>query len=222
MTDIELCRTDTCRTTPAPGYADRGLCDMCERRGMTALTELPRLWFDLGPLVREKPATGIGTTGGTFGPSVPLNLHADALVRDIGHVTALWAEIVRDRRGMSPHIGTVRDRCLTLRTHWSVLISVRDWPVANQHDHTFGAVDAYTLDGVDGIIDLTRLHARAVATVGQTAQMIDLPGICNVCQHPSLRHRDGDDTMTCGWCHTVKPWVEYAIHVDILTAAGRV
>lgn len=206
-----ICRHPTCRTTITPGYADRGLCAAHERRALTAIGDIPDLYPQLLPLIREKAATGIGTTGGKFGPSVPLNVGVDALVRNIGWTTATWAEIVRDRRGLSDRIGTIKDRCHTLTAHWNVLMAIRDWPIVTYEGRT-----VTTVDGADGIIDLIRLHDHADRLIGQTAQIINIPGICSTCGHPDLRHRDGEETLWCGHCWTVTAWNTYGLYVDIL------
>ena len=62
--DIVLCHAVTCRTTPTPGYADRGLCAGCEAATRDALHQLPQNHRDLMRMIGEKPTAGIGATGG--------------------------------------------------------------------------------------------------------------------------------------------------------------
>lgn len=205
------CRYPNCRTTPAPGYADRGICGLHEQRGQAAIAALPVLTSRLGPLILEKPAPPVGATGGVFESSVPLNVHVEALVREIGWVTATWTEIVRDRQGRSDRIGTIADRCKTLVNHWTVFVAVRDWPIVGYHDR-----QPTNTDGVDGIVDLSRLHDRAEHAIGHTKLIRSVPGICPRCGRPDLRHRDTEDTLWCGHCRNVMTWNTYALHTDLL------
>lgn len=210
--DTVLCRTDNCRTIPTDGYANRGLCAVCEAAGREALKALPQAHRDLLPLVGEKPATGIGATGGKFGPSVPINLAVDALVREIRYAVEQWEVILRDRARLGKPLKTVPDGCKLLAAWWAAFLATPPWAVATYPDWRIT-----TMDGPDAIVWLTSLHRRAVATIGQTVMVMEIPGICPACRHPSLRHRDSDDIMWCDNCRTHWPWDEYAIHVDLLT-----
>jgi hypothetical protein len=207
-----MCRLPYCRITPSTGYADRGLCLAHEHRGITALDELPALYVRLLPMVREKTTAAVGGgAGGKFGPSVPLNVNVDALAREISWVTGTWAEIVRDRRSLfdKPNT-TIKERCKTLVDHWSVFISIRGWTITT-YDRTITEAD-----GVDGVVDLIRIHDRAVWTLGTEPGIVNVPGICPQCTHPALRHRDGDDLLWCGYCGNTMPWNTYGLHVDLL------
>lgn len=214
--DTVSCRSPLCRTPPAAGYADRGLCALCEARGQVALDELPALHTSLRTLVREQPTRPAGP-GGTFGPRVPLNLAADTLADEIGYAVAMWEEIVRDRARLPPPRGTEVGRgCRLLAAWWPVLIAAGPTPV-----HAYAPEPAarplVDADGPDGIVWLTWLHRRAVAATGTTALVSEVPGICPACGAPSLRHRDAADTVWCDRCRVVYPWHEYHLHVQLLT-----
>jgi hypothetical protein len=215
------CRNPYCRVPPTPGYADRGLCDACERRGRDALGDLPHEYARLLPLVREKPRGGLSTFGGKPGPSEPLNLHAEALCREIEYVIGQWEEIIRDRVRISPAATLdVRKACRTLGGFWPALIACP--PVAVTYpdpDRTIG-----DQDGPAAIVAITALYRRAVAAVGQTPGIIELAGICpgEDCGRPALRHLDGDDgepgrgAVWCDYCRRHWTWDDYARYVELV------
>jgi len=211
-----VCRSPVCRTPPTDGYADRGLCALCETRGQIAVDELPTVHTQLLALVREQPSRPAGR-GGTFGPRVPLNLYVDTLADQIRYGVGMWEEIVRDRARLPPPRGSEVGRgCRLLATWWSVLIATPPTPV---YAYTPEPADRPLVDadGPDAIIWLTWLYRHAVATVGTTALITEVPGLCAACGAPSLRHRDGGATVWCDRCRTVWPWDEYHLHVQLLT-----
>jgi hypothetical protein len=210
------CRTPTCRSIPAPGYADRGLCGPCEHVGLDAIHSLADDHERLGPLMWEKPAAGVAATGGAFGPSDPVNVAVVDLVAEIEYTVALWEEITRDRARLSPVPGRrwqISRACTVLGNHYSALLATPPWPVV---DYTRTIT---TMDGPDAVVWLTRLHHRATARIGDTALTIELPGLCPApdCGWPSLRHHDSADTMWCEHCRRRWPWNEYAAYVDLVT-----
>lgn len=225
MTDIPsypLCRTPNCRTRPEPGYADRGLCQYHETAGVDAIQALPDDWSDLQRLIAQKPDLGMSASGpAPFGPTVPLDLHADALAREIVYTVLLWEEVVRDRAGLSdvasdptPVFVQATRAAKTLAAHYSVLLAL------GPTDHESYERQETVADGVDAVVTLAALHRRARARIGVTSRVYALPGSCPDCGWEALRHRDGGDDVWCEHCRAVWPWDEYKDRVGLLVA-GR-
>lgn len=209
------CRTPACRTPKQPGYADRGLCLHHEQAGLDAITALPTQWSDLQSLIWDKPTSSGDTPGGHPGPSEPINYAADTLAREIEHWVIAWAEIVRDRAGLAePHTTTrfaaLTDAARTLTAHYSALLAVTVVDVRDPDR------EWTRLDGADGIVELTRLHSRSASMIGVTSPTTAVPGNCATCGKPTLRHRDGSDTVQCATCRASIPWDTYADQAAII------
>jgi hypothetical protein len=201
------CRTPGCRTLAQPGYADRGLCDPCEQRGIEALQALPADHLELLPLVWEKQSGGLGPSGPNgFEPSEPVNLATDALVREIEYAVRQWHEIVRDRAGLpvAERVYGITDCCRQLEAFYSALIAVPEWSVCSYPDR-----GVTTMDGPGAVVWMSKLHRRARIRIGIVELVMELPGKCQECGWPSLRHRDTRDTVWCDHCRESWTWDDY-------------
>lgn len=207
METIPLCRREGCGTTPRYGYADSGLCLRDERIGLEAVRELPRLFMMLGGLWFDRPAPKWSNTNRVFGPSDPLNTHAIDLQWEIGWMLDQWTEIVADRGGLTED-WAILDR------HYLVLLGVPPWPIV-QPDRSI--VD---MDGIDGVIALTRLHARAAVVDPDAERIEEVPGVCGGCRRASLRHKiKNNEYVWCENCGTTVAWSAYHEAQTFLVAA---
>jgi len=217
-----LCRTPACRTTKTPGYADRGLCQYHETAGLEAIEALPGDWADLQPLVWDKADLGM-TDGGLvpFGPTLPIDLAADALARELAYTAVVWEIAVRERAGLSDSIGQdvmpggpeLAAAARTLAAHYSVLLALG--PVDHE---TYDRHEA-TADGVDAVINLTGLHKKARAHIGADARTTNVAGVCPNCGAEELRHRDGGD-VRCARCRTCWSYEAYLDYIVIVPLAA--
>lgn len=214
----EYCRAPGCRTRPEPDYAPRGLCQWCEDRGLEAINGLPYDWDDLQPLVWDKPAGGLGVTGGKFGPSEPVNYNAAALAGEIAYTAVLWEIVVRERARLSevamrswPDGNDLNRAVRVLAAHYTALLSIRD-----RHDYDGYDGRPASADGVDVVVALTALHRRARSMVGITDRQTSVPGMCSVCHTETLRHRDGADNVFCAGCGATWTWDEHQDAVGLI------
>jgi hypothetical protein len=220
-----LCRIGGCRTTPEPGYADRGLCTFHEAEGLDAIATLYGDWCALQPLIWDKlsrPAAN-DTGPSPFGPSLPLDEGADALAREIAYTAVVWEIAVRDRAQLSdaPHQQAMATGADLLRAtnilhaHYSVLVALGPVDYVDYQRNPNARAD-----GPDAVVALMGLHRRASAWIGIVERVETLPGECPQCHWPTVRHRTGGEDVHCSHCRAVWTWDEYQDLAGMLPLAG--
>lgn len=206
------CRATICRTPSEPGYADRGLCLFHEKAGEEAISRLVEDWSGLQPLIWDKAKGGNDEIiASVFGPTMPIDLAADALAREIVYVAVVWEIAIRERARLSdaPNqsgMGTIDDlqrACKLLLAHYSALIALGP---TTYLDYDRKIAEA---DGIDATLHLTDLHRRAHGRVGIRLAVTSVPGGCGECGRETLRHRNAASVVFCGTCKTEWSWDVY-------------
>jgi hypothetical protein len=203
--------------------ATEGLCGVCERHVERALADLPRDYVVLNTLLGKGSTAGGEPIRMTKELPIPIKVHVEALQRDMVREAMAWAcsvaEVLNVRfavhGGVRP--GWLLSRsCALLSGAPSAFLALRDCK------HTrweYGHRVVVARDGLDGALNLLRLHQKARAYTGQTRLVHRLPVPCPRCEAMALEREDGTDTIDCTDCLRRYTWAEYEKLCLIL--AGR-
>jgi hypothetical protein len=127
------------------------------------------------------------------------------------------ADVVRAARILAPRVAMLS----TLGP-----VEMVSYPLAAADQlHQHGGLRYAHVPGWQGVLDLTRLHRRAVATLGLTQPVRLVPGDCSNCGRPDLRQNQprwaGDEQpVACGGCGQHWSYQEYERYVGLWKAAA--
>lgn len=201
------------------------LCRMCMLRAERDIRALVLDYRDLEQILPRGTAPAAGTrVGGTSTPAVPVALHVDALQRDMVWTLGVWEPPVREAAGLSPEpTGRVRGGWAVTRAV-SVIAPRVDVLAGLAPTWGFGdGLDAGPVlrDGVQAVMSLRSLRARARSVLGLSALTHDLPGECSTCGLSALRRDDGSDTVWCAGCEARCTYDDYVRYVGLILADTR-
>lgn len=221
----------------------RAFCDADRGKVETALAALPRdyaaLAADLG-----NPGHGGPAVRSPFGPRIPLNLGAEALMRAITESLTSWHDRVAAVASLTPPPeDKARDEWLVSRAvavlspRLDALLAVQPQPMRRAATHHLiqllgdSAPDGIVrsgyvmtwpdLDGGDAGLEILRLHRMTRAVLGETRpKPVELLGVpCRVeeCDLLALRRADLPDDFEPG--DEDAPWSECAACGDLMSEA---
>lgn len=185
------------------------LCRPCERE---AFESIGYLRDDYGLLAAARTeerskVSGPKVSGSSERP-IPIPLGIDTLMSDIDAEATRWA--VRITRGDPiPDTGALTLLCANLGT----LVDLPMQLVTVWRPHPDGGDDVTTttMDGVDAVLRLARLHVRAETVLGLEEPRTEwLRETCHVCGHRTLASVLSDATITCKSCRNVWDQDEFA------------
>lgn len=194
-----------CRAPDCTMPTSRLLCDACLTHAARNIGLLAMDHDDLGEHLAATSRGG-GAIHGAPGARIPIDLGVDELQRRIWWLTTAWHEVVRDRVDDQPMpMWTKRTRPAVAVTnaiayivrHLAQLAAVERVELWAYPGSGPGAV---TMDGWQGILDLSRCHEQALRLLGLTAAA---PERCHGVPCPSCDLdclvRDGD-AVRCTAC----------------------
>jgi hypothetical protein len=206
---------DHIQQQPADTNGDRPLCEGDLTYAGQAVAALILDYRDLEqhipPILGQ---WGDGQPGRSGEAPIPINVHVEALQRDIWALSMAWAEVIADRYTLSHRPTRCRDgyavnwAVMVLRNRMGELARVEpivmaDYPFPDEELTTrFGAMELTPVAGWQGVLDLARMHERARAVLGLNGLTKQLPGYCRDtrCGRPGLLQDNGSDTVRCGHC----------------------
>jgi len=191
-----------CPWCPAP-TTGHPLCDECRWLARQELAALPSDYRDLAALAPPGTRRSVRVSG-TRAPSVPLDLTADALMREITWQLGTWEPPVREAAGLPPAPETgVRPARLVhraaglLSSHvdaFSRLGPTWGYPLGP----TRGCV---ARSGLYGLARLRRAHALTLSVLDLAPPPATLvPGLCPRCRAPALTATPGTPGIHCAHC----------------------
>ena len=183
---------------PAEVGADGDYCLACLQRAQGRIRALPAQYAHLQLLLHITGHTAPEARHVAPGPAVLLNLHVEALGRDIGYMLALVGEIVADLVHLDDpaDLGSCADLVADGVHH---LAELPPWPVLLwARSGTWRRLAE--LAGVQLIETLDRLHQVASITLGTTRARTrrDLP--CARCRAKTVGRWAGSDYYDCTSC----------------------
>jgi hypothetical protein len=199
---------------------DGPLCPDCRA---AARRDIAALALDYRDLAQLRPVAGgpAQRVSGTRAASVPLDLVADALMRDIVWTLGVWEPPVREAAGLpaAPESG-VRPGRLVNRACGVLSRRVVDFcrlgDVWGYPDGLDGGCVARS--GLYGVASLRRLHARSLSVLDLTPAITRLPGYCGRCGTAALTRTAGTTRVDCGHCHHVITDDQYQNDILMITA----
>ena len=238
VTERRCHRGERCRDSQRIGgliwgaqiHTETGLCLTCTRIVTDGITELPRDYVALG-LALERGASGlVELVRATADPAAPIRITVAALRDEIVRVATVWAEPVADllriewdTRLVASHTrpAVALDRaCRILAGALPALLNLRGVEVQTWADN--GWYWAHEpADGLDGALELLRLHEVTRAALGRNRLVHQLPAPCpNIdCGEMRLVRENGASQVDCEACGRVYPEDDYRRLTLILTAA---
>jgi len=175
-----------CAACAAPLGDGLPMCPPCRAAAVQAIAALPA---DLIQLDGREPPRGAPAprVSGTHSPSVPLDLNAEAVHRAIVRACQVWEPPVRAIVGLPPAPPATPARLVEraarlLSASLSVFLAIpARWGYVGPGSGVSGA-----LSGPAGVLDMWRLHERAVRLVGIVAPSMRVPGWCRSCGATAL------------------------------------
>ncbi len=229
MTDHRCYRAERCaRSERKPGGlivgaqipAETGLCLDCTRHVTDGIAALPQDYADLGGALERQEIGMTELVHSTRDLPAALQIGVAALQQEMVRLALLWAEPVADRMRIDwdaqmmagntrPHVALERAASL-LSNAMPVLLNVRDEPVQVWADNGW-YWSFEPADGIDGALDLLRLHEVAYSTLGRTKLVHHLGVPCPSidCGMIALVRPDGSETVHCEACGRRWPWEEW-------------
>lgn len=193
------------------------LCPNCIR---TVTHDIADLWTDylaLGrlfadPTLRAPTRSDVRSTPT---PPIPLDVHADALMREIAHEVHRAAECITDRWHCDPPGPDSLGRCIDLvEANVDVLLAV---PVHDAVDYLAGETwTLVTLDGPTIALRLRDLHRRARLTVAVDLGRDRLPLPCPICEESTVGRWHGSPDVDCRSCGRIWSDLEYRQMTELL------
>jgi transposase-like protein len=209
--DREKTPEDIPRWVGAPIPDERGLCGSCSRTVQAAIRETPMDYVELHTLLAGSDvATLAEVVAGSQELPVPLDLGVEALQVAIWNEAQLWAEVVSERLRIDwdtraaahSRAGvTLQRACRILEHRVDVLVSlplqVTRWSLTS---------DWVERDGLEGALEMLRLHDLVRSVAGRTELVHKLPAPCPSCDRLALIRANGSSTIECEACH--RRWTE--------------
>lgn len=194
--------TETGTWTPDRSFLPNSLCDWCIR-GVTAATE--KLWSDhraLRRLIGEPAGCAGGEVRSSGAPTscVPVNVHVDALMREIESATSRCAEAILDTLDSDPPTSDALVVSLQIvEPNIAVLLTVPPHD-AMKWNRAGDDWEGIVTDGVQLALGLVDLHRRARAVIGVDEARDRMPVPCPRCESHQLGRTHGDVHITCLAC----------------------
>jgi hypothetical protein len=138
------------------------------------------------------------------------------------------ADVVRACRALAPRMALLADLPGPFPMCDYPLAAFMKADLAEEETTRYRAITVSQRTGWQGVLDLTRLHQRSVATLGLTRPVRRLPGTCpdkacgraDLRQDPPVMFRD-EQPVYCGWCAATMTYDDYARANDLAGLAGR-
>lgn len=206
-------------TTRLPADAGTAaLCDPCLDRAAADIAALPADYVALdAQLVPGRGGEGQRVGGGPVEAEVPINLHIEALQREIFFALTGWERPVRwVERLPDRSTGRVRDGWAVQRA--ARLLAPRVAILARLGPTSILVAGPVVRDGVTGLAELRALHRRARVLVGDVRRPALLPGSCSGCGAMALHRDNGSDTVWCAVCHRRWTYDDYQRYVGLMLA----
>lgn len=214
-----------------------GLCEACAMRVLRSLEELPLDYTELN-LLLASGESGITSDVimGSKELQVPIRVSIEALQASMVHETRAWAIPLAEKLGIGPRrcAGVVGElRCSELEARrgsdWSRPESPRQRPgrmLERSVRMLTGALDTFLSlprqtyrhhsrgtwierDGIEGALELMRMHELVRFAAGKTKLIHQLPTPCPRCEHMSLARHNGTDHVVCENCGVRWPEDQY-------------
>jgi hypothetical protein len=209
--------------TGQPAPTDQPLCEgdltVAQQATGALLLDYRDLEQHIPPILGQ---WGDGQPGHSGEAAIPMQVHIEALQRDIFALTVAWAEVLADRYGLSDRPHRVRDgyavgwAVTILRPRVPMLarleaVEMVDYPQPDDATTRYRNLELTAVPGWLGVLDLVRLHERARAALGLNGLTKQLPGYCpnKRCGRPGLLQDNGSDTVRCGHCGTAMTRDDY-------------
>ncbi|MBJ8342796.1 hypothetical protein JGU71_28290 [Antrihabitans sp. YC3-6] len=184
---------------------------------------MTKLYADWAGLTGALSATRKSNTpqiGGTNAHPIPLRLDVAVISAAIETEVIRWARVVtRENIELPSRIGPCVQRCVTvLGTHTGTLVDqpLRRFsdlqPMPDGGDH----LAQIELDGVDGVLRLAHLHARAAHALDATETRIWLPDPCPHCGRKALLPSTNQQRVTCQACRITWDSDHFALLSNVL------
>jgi len=238
MTDRRCHRGERCRDSQRVGglllgatiHTEAGLCLTCTRIVTDAITELPADYVALTGALERGSSRMVELVSASPEQPCPIRIDVAALRDEIVRIATTWAEPVADLLGIRWDTQAVAshtrpavalDRaCRILAASIPALLNLRGVEVQTWADNGWYWQFAPT-DGIDGALELLRLHEVTRAALGRTRLVHQLPAPCpNIdCGEMRLVRENGSAQVDCEACGRVYPEEDYRWLTLILTAA---
>lgn len=201
---------------PAGTLVPRSLCLACEQRATTAVRGLHVDWREL---FLRLPATSSGAldapVSGSRDLPIPIRTSVEACMGDIEEELLRWHRQLTGGDGVPVGPEDVVRVCLTAvlsRLPALLGLPVRVVAVTAVDSAGDDFTELVELDGVDAVLRLAALHARAQHLVGASWVTRWLDHVCPSCRTRTLKVRstgdDREDLTTCIKCFQVWPDAE--------------
>jgi hypothetical protein len=224
------------------------LCEADLAAGERAVPLLVRDYAGLENWLPPKTGRRDGQPQGSAEPRSLIQLHVEAIQRNIWWVLTSWADTLRDRLRLSepaasglanpaaaqaPQLAPgvqVQYAAEILAPRVRVLAKVGLTTMAGypnlDDDQMFrlGAIEYGTLPGWQGVLDFARLHRQAFAAQELTDPKPEAcPGVvCKRCDYVTLFREPGDDWVVCKTCGLWYSAEDYQTWVGMKSAEQKV
>lgn len=196
-------------TRQGPQMADEipvDSCGDCLTAAAVKIRALPRLYAELGVLLREgtaRPRVDDRVSGGEIDPPAPIDLRAEELQASIHWTLTAWEPVVREAARLGP------ERTRGVRREWAVATASR---AIAHHVKTLASIDVMEgfftgpdvvmeADGRQAVAMLLEVHRRASLLLGLDEDLVDLGGTCASCgDWGTVSHRAGHQRTRCRGC----------------------
>lgn len=194
-----------------PILTTAGLCFACTRRVAGSIADIPTDYVELSLLLAsgESGLTDV-IVSGSEELKVPIRVSIEALQAAMVHEATSWAEPVAEQLGIDwdteqakhsrPGFRLQRATHL-LANSVDALVTLPDQEYRAGRD-----CEWVTRDGIDGALELLRLHSLVRFAVGKAKLVHELPAPCPRCEALTLVRHNGDDQVQCESCGL--RWVE--------------
>lgn len=191
---------------PATTERPNTLCPACEEIHFDAIHHLADDWSQVEAqyCVPATPEQAVPVTASRPNP-IPIRLDVDALLNDIETELHRWA---RQLTGDGSHLRAwagIRATHTTITTRLGTLIDLpaREITVMEPHPDGGDYLQRTTMDGVDAVQRLAKLHRRAEHVLQTRAVRIWMQDPCPACGLKSLAASKDQSRITCQGCRAV-------------------
>ena len=238
MTDRRCHRGERCRDSQRIGdrlhgaeiHTETGLCLTCTRIVTDGIAELPADYVALTGALQRGSSGMVELVSSSPELPIPIRIDVAELRDEIVRVATTWTEPVADLLrinwdtqlvALHTRPGPALDRAVgILATNLPALLNLRGVEVQTWADN--GWYWAHEpADGLDGALELLRLHEVTRAALGRTRLVHELPAPCPDidCGRMTLVRENGASQVDCTSCGRVYPEEDYRRLTLILTAA---
>lgn len=205
---------DTCRwwdrDARAPAWTEGQLCHGCMIATRRDTRALVRDYADLAQLLPRKGAAGERISGSRE-TQTPLTLDVEAQQRAIHDLVTGWARILRQVEHLAPAPArgvrpgwAVQHSVETIDRFWGRLAGLPAMVVTPA-----GPDGPLEQTGAQAILAMSAMHRWAMAALGLTRLIYELPGECPECHKELFRRENGTETVYCAGCPASMTWDAY-------------